>query len=191
MKFIFLQIVLIILVFQNVNAQTSNISGEVISYTSLLKQQSPIYSAVLTNVQTQEKISLPLEKADFRFENVANGYDYELTIIQTRHLNDFLNGVSTLDMVLIQRHILGIVPFDKEELEIAGDINNDGYISVYDLALLRRLILGINNFITEPWRIRSKANLKQKSVSIKNLNQDIINADFTIIKVGDINGSAN
>ena len=190
MKSIFLQALLIIFIFHYGFAQSSSISGKVNTFTSITQMQGPIYAAVLTNVQTQEKISLPLVETDFRFDNVPNGHDYELTIVQTRHLNDFLNGVSTLDMVMIQRHLLGIDPFAKEEMHIAADVNGDGYVSVYDLLYLRRLILGINNFIAESWRVRSKADLKLNSIAIKNLSQDIINADFAIIKVGDINGSA-
>ena len=57
--------------------------------------------------------------------------------------NDFLNGVSTLDIIHIQRHILGTKHFDSAFDMIAGDINNDRELTTIDLIELRKLILGI------------------------------------------------
>jgi hypothetical protein len=39
--------------------------------------------------------------------------------------DDYLNGVSTLDLVMIQRHILSISKFTDPFNIIAADINND------------------------------------------------------------------
>ncbi|MBL0102221.1 MAG: hypothetical protein IPP49_21100 [Saprospiraceae bacterium] len=41
---------------------------------------------------------------------VASGQDYQITASKG---GDYLNGVSTLDLVLIQRHILGIQTLDS------------------------------------------------------------------------------
>ena len=43
----------------------------------------------------------------YAFENNLMGGDYALTADKN---NDYLNGVSTLDLVLIQKHILGLTP---------------------------------------------------------------------------------
>ncbi|MBL4648276.1 MAG: hypothetical protein JKY03_00995, partial [Aureispira sp.] len=60
-----------------------------------------------------------------------------------------LNGVSTLDLVLIQRHILGIAPFDNITPEsdaarryVASDLNHDGTIDSDDIDAIRATILG-------------------------------------------------
>lgn len=58
-----------------------------------------------------------------------------------------LNGVSTLDIVLMMRHILGIQPFENSLQLILGDVNCDGVISAIDLVMTRTVILGVaNNF---------------------------------------------
>lgn len=54
-----------------------------------------------------------------------------------------LNGVTTYDLVLISKHILGIEPLDSPYKLIAADANLDGQITTADVVLLRKLILGI------------------------------------------------
>ncbi len=52
-------------------------------------------------------------------------------------------GVSTLDLVLIQRHLLGLQLFDSPYQIIASDVNCDDKVAASDLLTLRKLILGI------------------------------------------------
>jgi hypothetical protein len=47
------------------------------------------------------------------------------------------NGVSTLDMVQIQKHLLGIVPFTDPYQFIAADVNNSQSVSTIDLVEIR------------------------------------------------------
>ncbi len=54
-----------------------------------------------------------------------------------------LNGVTTYDLVLITKHILGIEPLNSPFKLIAADANLDGQITTADVVLLRKLILGI------------------------------------------------
>jgi hypothetical protein len=54
-----------------------------------------------------------------------------------------LNGVTTYDLVLISKHILGIEPFDSPYKMTAADVNNSGSITTFDIVELRKLILGI------------------------------------------------
>jgi len=56
--------------------------------------------------------------------------------------NPFL-GVSSIDLVDIQRHILGLQRFQSECRLRAADVNRDGLINGIDLVEARRLILGI------------------------------------------------
>ena len=56
-----------------------------------------------------------------------------------------LNGVSTLDLVLMQKHILGIDPFDSAYKVIASDVDNNEKVTAADLVNLRRIILGIED----------------------------------------------
>lgn len=65
-----------------------------------------------------------------------------------------LNGVSTLDMILINKHILGIEPFDEPWKAVAADVNFSKSITTFDIIEIRKLILGVStNFPNSPsWR---------------------------------------
>jgi hypothetical protein len=52
------------------------------------------------------------------------------------------NGISTLDQILIQKHILGVQTFDSPYKMIAADVNNSTTISMADVIQLRKLTLG-------------------------------------------------
>ncbi len=56
---------------------------------------------------------------------------------------DYLNGVTTADLVRIQRHILTVDPLPSPYLMIAADANLSNSISLQDVIWLRRLILGV------------------------------------------------
>ena len=64
-----------------------------------------------------------------------NGY----TVLPERN-DDYKNGVSTFDLVLIQKHILGIEKLNSPYKVIASDINNDERVTAIDLVELRKLI---------------------------------------------------
>jgi hypothetical protein len=116
------------------------------------------------------------------------------------------NGVSTLDLILIQRHILHIVPFTEARQFIAADVNGDGSINASDLIDLRKVILGKlsifpsgNNvlFITNTQYAFAHNNLTANGTIIQPILQILSNFpncvsgenDRTMIKVGDVNGS--
>ncbi len=66
--------------------------------------------------------------------------DYQLAACK----NDFLRcGVSTFDIFLITRHILGLAPISDPKTLIAADVNGSGSISVTDQIAIRKVILGI------------------------------------------------
>lgn len=78
------------------------------------------------------------------------------TVTATASKNtDPLNGISTLDLVLIQKHLLGIEPFTSPYQFIAADANQDGNITSFDILLLKQLLLGVTNELPQgrSWRI--------------------------------------
>jgi hypothetical protein len=56
--------------------------------------------------------------------------------------DDPLYEVNTLDILKIQRHILGLTPLPNVFALKAADVNNSGSITVADLTVLRKVILG-------------------------------------------------
>jgi hypothetical protein len=113
-----------------------------------------------------------------------------------------LNGVSTFDLVLISKHILGVQPLNTPYKLIAADVNNSKSVTTLDLIQLRKLILNIdasfaNNtswrFVDASYTFPNASNPWAASFpEVKNVNDLVgsMSANFVAIKVGDVNGNA-
>jgi len=137
----------------------------------------------------------------FGFYNLAPEYDYSVSPELDR---DYVNGVSTYDLYLIQQHILGLEPFTEAHQYIAADANRSGFVSVSDMVQLRKLILNIDLDLEDntSWRFLP-AGLTfadpqdairlgfTGSFNVNDLSNDSLIADFTAIKIGDISGDAH
>jgi hypothetical protein len=132
-------------------------------------------------------------------------FSFEDSLVVTPSRDDNpLNGVSTFDVVLITRHILGTQPLSSPYRMIAADVNQSGTITILDLIQIRKLILGVyTHFPNAPsWRFVPAAypfpvptNPWQETfpevIIFDNLDEnDVISGDFIGIKIGDVNGSA-
>lgn len=127
-----------------------------------------------------------------------------------------LNCVTTFDLVLISRYILGMNEMQGNSLQqfsnlIAADVNNSGTVSTFDLVHLRQLILNvISDFPTnESWRffkLDEALELINDPAVVQNpwllgnsldmnleFTADDLNTDLNLlgIKTGDINGQCN
>lgn len=134
----------------------------------------------------------------YAFNNTAANNEYQ---VRAKKDDDYMNGVSTLDLVLIQKHVLGLQTLDSPYKVIAADINSDERISAIDLVELRKLILGIyadlpNN---DSWRFIDADQsfdeptspfpfAEQLSVSLG--TDDVAGKDFVAAKIGDVSGNA-
>ncbi|RLA19607.1 MAG: hypothetical protein DRQ56_05050, partial [Gammaproteobacteria bacterium] len=74
--------------------------------------------------------------------------------IEPKRDDNHMNGVSTLDLVRIQKHLLGLEPFTSPYKLIAADANNSESVTALDLVEIRKLILGLNLEFpnNESWR---------------------------------------
>ena len=110
------------------------------------------------------------------------------------------NGVSTLDLVKIQKHLLGIEAISSPYDLIAADANNSQGVSAVDLIELRKLILGIytelpNNkswrFVDESFQFADPTSPWpfQEAINATNGGGNMFNQDFVAIKVGDVNNT--
>ena len=137
----------------------------------------------------------------YSFYDIQPGLDYTVT---PQLDTDPLNGVSTFDLLMISRHILGISPVDGPYKRIAADVNQSGSITTLDMIQLRKMILGVqigfsNNtswrFVEadyvfanplEPWD-----EAFPELVNLNDLPATGINGlDFVAVKVGDVTGDA-
>lgn len=79
------------------------------------------------------------ELGAFAFNELLSEADYELTADRE---DSWLSGVSTIDILQIQNHILGKTPLQTGYDVRAADVNLSGSVTAVDLVTIRRLILG-------------------------------------------------
>jgi hypothetical protein len=129
----------------------------------------------------------------YSFDLVLTG---EETMIFPEKNDGPRNGVSTLDLLKIQQHLLGQKIFTSPYQYIAADANNSQNVSALDLIEIRKLILGIYSAFpsNKSWRfVTKKDSLELWTFEPTISFTDTLppNADFYGIKIGDINHSAH
>ncbi|GAB3202368.1 hypothetical protein ABID22_002661 [Pontibacter aydingkolensis] len=112
---------------------------------------------------------------------------------------DATNGITTLDIVQIQRHILGVKPLATPYKIIAADVNNSGSVTTLDIALIRSLILhnstsfpGNRNwaFVKSDFLFTDPTNpFPFDSTRTYSKVSELSDQDFIGIKLGDVNDS--
>ena len=157
-----------------------------------------ITTEILSDLSNYPKYGVSNNEGLYSFEALTANSDY---LVNAYSNEDYLNGVSTLDLVLIQRHILGLQHFDSPYKMIAADVNNDFDITALDLINLRKLILGIYEELPEnnSWKsVDSNQKLTIQNawhyktyLEFENLTEPINEADFISVKIGDVNNSAS
>jgi hypothetical protein len=115
--------------------------------------------------------------------------------------DDVLNGVNTLDILLIQQHILGLNAITDAHNLIAANVNDDARISGADLIELRKVILGIESEFpnNQSWRfVDAQESLVDgvlavdynETIEVLDIQANVSDQDFVAIKIGDVNGTA-
>ncbi len=134
----------------------------------------------------------------YAFPSMPTGGTYRVNPIKDDHP---LNGVSTLDLVHIQNHIIGKKILDSPYKMIAADIDNSGSITATDLLELRKLILGkVEDFshntswrmVDAVYRFSDPENPFSRSFPENYMIQSFDEAmriDFVGIKTGDVNNT--
>ncbi|MEM6397404.1 MAG: hypothetical protein AAF741_13735 [Bacteroidota bacterium] len=122
--------------------------------------------------------------------------------VQPRHDELPLNGVTTIDILIITYHLIGQTPITSPYQLIAADVDDSGIITVSDLVAIRMLILGLSNsfegntswrFVDADYEFPNPANPWEENFpEVVNFNdlEGAVEADFVAIKVGDVNNSA-
>lgn len=133
----------------------------------------------------------------YEFNNVQCGQDYYLSLERD---GDYLNGVSTLDQVIIHKHILKLESLGSGGRVLAADVNFDQKVNVFDLVVLRLLILGVYNEFPESssWHfIYNPPDSFDDNPFNSIVNEIVIRPqpnentfDFLGIKIGDVTGNA-
>lgn len=137
----------------------------------------------------------------FSFSNVGIANNYTLSFSKNTAQS---NGVSGMDILDIQRHILSLTPLLGPYRLLAADVNDSGSITAQDVIAMRKVILavadefapGIESWIflpaaydfpneDKPW-----SPTPTKVISSSNV-ADLQNLEVLAIKRGDVNDSAD
>jgi thiol-disulfide isomerase/thioredoxin len=143
--------------------------------------------------------------ANGNFSFVANltpGVSYTLTASKDSH---YVNGISTIDVIKIRRHLLGVASFTSPYEVLAAEVSGEDQISVLDILLMNQLILGVTQhpansapswiFVDPDFVFQSPAQ------ALTQYHSGVANVRFTTattgplmlrgIKKGDVNESAD
>ena len=172
------------------NVDTVSITGEIVTAFGHMVEGV----AVTLNDGSEDLTST---NGQYTFYMPSNN-DYRIRAFKD---NDYLNGVSTLDAVLIQKHILGLYNLNSPYKVISADINSDEKVSALDLTELRKLILGIYSALpsNDSWRfVDAYQSFDEpdspfpinEELEVKLGSEDIYGMNFIATKIGDVSGNA-
>jgi len=170
--------------------EQADIGGEVFTL-----NQEMIEDVLITKNNAVSKLTDIDGEYAFRSNQMYKSYELE-----AYKNDDSLNGVTALDIVMIQQYLLGLSEFSGPADILAADINNDGRISAVDIAELRRLVLGqIDSFSNhtswifipaDPGLNESNPHIYDDKIEIEELTGHMLDQDWIGIKIGDISGNA-
>ncbi len=170
------------------------ISGKVIN--SKLENAESVQIVLEDIVNKSTKKVMTDQDGKYEFTNTIFNRNY---LLKPEKMDDIDMGINTLDLVTMQRHILGLSRLTSPYHLIAADVDNDKKISLSDLVALRKIILGISDELpnNRPWRFvprdfKFNTNEPFDLREIKtydNLELDDLAADFMMIKVGDVDAA--
>jgi len=161
------------------------------------EEDGPIMEAeVFLDLGEEELMLLTNDQGSYIFEDLDSENSYT---IEPEMGGEALDGVSTLDLVKIQRHVLGLEDLGSPYKIIAGDINNSGSVTGIDIVELRKLILGIYsdfpsneiwNFVKEEQVFPDPSNPfpYDAQIAYYNIEDDAMYGNFIAVKTGDVTG---
>ncbi|MFT6359522.1 MAG: hypothetical protein ACJAYJ_003754 [Saprospiraceae bacterium] len=155
---------------------------------------------VMVEIMSNSLMNQTNDDGDYMFDDLTSNVDYTVTPSLN---NDAVNGVTTLDLAIVQKHILNIQNIDSPYKLIAADANNSGSITTLDLLTIRKVILQIiPNFTNNTsWRFVDAAYEFPNPLDpflttfpefyfTGNLDTDDMQGNFVAIKIGDVNQTA-
>ncbi len=177
-----------------------NLSLPLVSGTISYANSTEPFEGMLMNADNGESIVESSTDKSGKFVFNLSSDDY---ILSGANNQEYLNGVSTLDIVMIQKHILGNKKITNPYKLLAADVNGSGSLTAADILVIRKVILGkADKFPADSWIAISedykfenpyKAEREFEKAVVRNIsvtNADISNLDFVAIKMGDVSGNA-
>jgi uncharacterized repeat protein (TIGR01451 family) len=140
------------------------------------------------------------ETGAYAFSGLTPGGDYTITPVRN---DNHRNGVNTLDLIKVNKHILGSVPFTDPYQLIAADVNQSNSVTAMDLIHIRKLLLGTYPEFpgSRSWRFFAAdhefadpgnpwAVALPEVLNYNNVSSLIASGNFVAVKIGDVDGNA-
>ena len=176
----------------------------------------PVMEEMAVEVTTEEGLPIPGVETTIQMTNDAkvsvsdeSGVSTlgeipscEVATLQLNRNGDAGNGLSTLDVIIAQKHILGVQLLDSPYKLLAADVNQSESISTIDLINMRKVILGIEptfssnqvwKFVPAAYQFPDPNEPFEEIISNNQMTfSDNPNTYYKFIgvKLGDLNGSA-
>ncbi len=162
--------------------------------------------ATMTNVDVQiittdTVVADTDTNGEYLFDNAFENHSY---LVKPVRDTNYVNGVSSYDLILIRKHILGVQDLGTPYKMIAADVNRSGSITTFDMLLLKKLILQIDSVFSNnnSWRFvdanyvfPNEENPFQSTFPeakfVEGITANESAVDFIGVKIGDINGNAS
>lgn len=186
---------------------TVNIQDNLNYCSQVVKIAGTVYSIEgeeMKNVQIQlngESAQMTDNAGHYEYKDLPKGTNFTIDASKDEHI---LKGISTLDLLLMTKHILGIKALDSPYKIIAADVNHSGNVTTADVVALKRAILQLDTKFPNntSWRfvdanevfnnpLKPFAQSIQEKVIYDNILTNKLNADWIGVKVGDVNASVN
>jgi hypothetical protein len=152
---------------------------------------------VRLNISGPTNHAINNDTSGFYRQNIFKGGLYSIGAQKGREINK-LNGLSTLDLILIQRHVVLLDTISNIYNGIAADVNQNGIISTADALIAQRQILGLDSLIqnSSNWVFYPSSQSLSSVYPYGLANASLISSgsdsiDFTGIRLGDVNNSWN
>ncbi|PHI21604.1 hypothetical protein CEQ90_01970 [Lewinellaceae bacterium SD302] len=123
----------------------------------------------------------------YQFTSLDAGNDYTVEPTHNPAIN--LGNVTTADLIMISRHILGLEPLTGEYQLLAANANQDANVNILDIIAIRRVILGLDNSFqaTNSWRFYvSGDDSHAETFTQNNLEGSITGVDFVAVEMGNV-----
>jgi len=155
-------------------------------------KESPLFGVVVSLSGPNPQVVQTDSNGKYTFYNVESNLPLTITPIY----NTFpMDGVSTTDLLIVNRFILGQKALGNRQ-KVAADVTQNNFISALDLLEINRMILGkqfqwpnnTNWMMITPNFIYPNGPGSKIFRSLTT-SVDVLNLDFVAVKIGDVTGT--
>lgn len=162
-------------------------SGDLVDLHGLVTDPKgvPVKNVIIKISGSLEETIVTSDDGTFTLNGISRSGHYTFTPEKTDNPS---NGINAIDLIAIQKHLLGKLFFTQPWQLIAADATNNNELSVGDIVLLQRLLLGkIQSLPSSPsWRF------DPPQIVIDSMPPgEPVEVQLMGIKIGDVNGTSD